>query len=254
VPTGRRARNRLERHAAFLATAKRVVATEGLDALTMQRLATELGCAVGTAYTYFPSKSALVAQVQADAIERLTGSYLLFRTRLVGEGLDGATAEVATLAEVVGFTRFWVATFETFPEEARLLQLLMGEPPTPVISDDDVGRVVPSALRLLQLAADALAAAASRGALRDGDALDRAIRLAAALNGVLLLDQLARVDAALFQGERHARSLVSELLVAWGADPDALAAADARIDALARRGPLAPPLPHDAMVAEVSPS
>lgn len=240
---GRRQRNRLERHAAFLATAKHIVAAEGLDALTMQRLATELDCAVGTAYTYFPSKSALVAQVQADAIERLTGSYLLFRARLDAEGLDGTTADVAALAGVVGFVRFWIATFDSFPEEAKLLQLLMSEPPRPVIADEDVGRVVPSALRLLQLAAEAIAAAAAAGAVGDGDALERAIRLAAATNGVLLLDQLARVDAGLFDGAHHAGALVAELLVAWGADPASVARALARIDALAARGPLAPEVP-----------
>ena len=47
--TGRRAKNRLERHRAFLTTAKAIVTDEGLDALTMQRLAAELDCAVGTA-------------------------------------------------------------------------------------------------------------------------------------------------------------------------------------------------------------
>lgn len=245
APEGRRARNRVDRHAAFLASAKRIVAAEGLEALTMQRLAGEVGCAVGTAYTYFPSKSALVAQVQADAIERLTASYLLFRARLHAEALDAATRPVAALAEVVGFTRFWVATLDTFPEEARLLQLLMSEPPRPVIADDDVGRVVPSALRLLQLAADALDAAARAGALAGGDPLERAIRLAAALNGVLLLDRLARVDAALFDAGRHAGLLMAELLAAWGAAPDAVSAAVGRIDALARTGPLAPPLPAE---------
>lgn len=241
--TGRRARNRLERHAAFLATAKRIVATEGLAALTMQRLAAELECAVGTAYTYFPSKSALVAQVQADAIERLTGSYLLFRARLAAEALDGATAPVAALAEVVGFVRFWLSTLDTFPEEARLLQLLMAESSDPVIADADVGTVFPAAMRLLGLAAESVERAATAGALDDGDAIDRVVRLAAALNGVLLLDRLARVDEHLFDRARHARSLAEDLLRGWGAAPAHLAAATARVEALARRGPLAQEVP-----------
>jgi AcrR family transcriptional regulator len=240
---GRRQRNRLERHRAFLATAKRVVAAEGLDALTMQRLAAELDCAVGTAYTYFPSKSALVAEVQADAIETLAGSYLLFRARFDAEAADGATPALAALAHVLGFGRFWIATAETFPEESRLLQLLMSEPSTATIVDEDLGRVLPSALRLLDHARAAFAQAASTGALADGDPMERAVRLAAALNGVLLLDRLTRVDADLFDGPRHAVALLADLLRAWGADPDLLAAATTRIDDLARRGPLAPPLP-----------
>jgi AcrR family transcriptional regulator len=241
--TGRRARNRLERHGAFLRTAKRIVAAEGLEALTMQRLAGELDCAVGTAYTYFPSKSALVAEVQAQAIETLTGSYLLFRSRFDDAAADGTTPALAALAHVVGFGRFWVATAETFPEESRLLQLLMAEPSVATIADEDLGRVLPSAMHLLDHARTAFARASAAGALEDGDPMERAVRLAAALNGVLLLDRLARVDHDLFDGSRHAAALVLELLRAWGADPDLLRAADARIDDLARRGPLAPPLP-----------
>ena len=237
---GRRARNRVTRHRAFLTTAKRVVAEEGLEALTMQRLAAELDCAVGTAYTYFPSKSALVAELQADAIGSLTGSYLLFRERF---DAGGATGTVAALAHVVGFGRFWIATLDTFPDEARLLQLLMVEPSATLIADDDLSRVVPSAMRLVDHARTAIARAAAAGALDEGDAMERAVRLAAALNGVLLLDRLVRVDPELFDGTRHGADLVLELLRGWGADPDELRAASALVDALAAQGPLAPPLP-----------
>ncbi len=241
---GLRERNRLARHSAFLSTAKHLVATEGLHALTMQRLAAELDCAVGTVYTYFPSKSALVAAVQAEAIETLTDSYLLFRARFEAEAAGDTTAPAAALAHVLGFGRFWIATFETFPEEARLLQLLMAEPTTSTIADGDLSRVVPSAMRLLDHAGTAIARAAVLGALDAGDAMERAVRLAAALNGVLLLDRLVRVDAELFDGARQGVDLVLELLRGWGADPALLQAASARIDALAVRGPLAPSLPN----------
>ena len=237
---GRRARNRVLRHRAFLATAKRIVAAEGLDALTMQRLATELDCAVGTAYTYFPSKSALVAELQADAIETLAGSYLLFRERF---DAGDATGRVAALAHVVGFGRFWIATFDTFPDEARLLQLLMAEPSMTLIADDDLSRVVPSAMRLLDHARTAIARAATVGAVEEGDAMERSVRLAAALNGVLLLDRLVRVDGELFDGTRHGCDLLSELLRGWGADVDELRTASALIDVMAAQGPPAPPLP-----------
>lgn len=241
---GRRARNRLERHRSFLRTAKALVATEGLEALTMQRLAAELDCAVGTAYTYFPSKSALVAELQREAIETLTESYLLFRARFDATVAASETsAPVVALAHLVGFGRFWVATFATFPEEARLLQLLMSEPGTSVIADDDVGRVLPSATRLLDHARTAFDRAVAAGALDPGDAMERAIVLAATLNGLLLLDRLTRIDPTMFDGARLAHGTTDDLLRSWGADRDTLAAAGARIEALAATGPLAPPLP-----------
>lgn len=241
---GKRERNRLERHRSFLRTARAVVAAEGLEALTMQRLAVENDCAVGTAYTYFPSKSALVAELQREAIETLTESYLLFRARFEGSIAAAETsAPVVALAHLVGFGRFWVATFDTFPEEARFLQLLMSEPGTSVITDDDISRVLPSATRLLDHARTAFKQAATIGVLEPGDAMERTIVLAAALNGMLLLDRLARVDPTMFDGSRLAFRTTNDLLRSWGADADALAAATDRIAALAASGPLAPPLP-----------
>ncbi len=224
VETGRRARYRVVRHAAFLATAKRIAFAEGLDALTMQRLAREVDCAVGTAYTYFPSKSALVAEVQREAIEVLEASCRAFIAHLDSDD---------PIVRLVGLGAFWIDTFETFPEEARLMQLLMSEP-SPTVSDEDVSRVLPVALRLLDHNRSALDAAAEAGILRPGDALERTVVMAAALNGVLQLDHVARVDPELFDGRRLAAALAADLLIAWGADPAALAAAAAHIETLGR--------------------
>ncbi|MGH9186577.1 MAG: TetR/AcrR family transcriptional regulator [Acidimicrobiales bacterium] len=235
----RRARTRAERQQAFLEVSKRIVFTEGLAALTMQRLAAEADCAVGTAYTYFPSKSTLVAELQREAIETLESScqrfLALFDADVAPHESDPA---VASLALIVGFGRYWVDTFDTFPEEARLLQLLLSET-SPTVSDDDLGRVLPAALELLGHTRVAFASAAEAGALEPGDAMERTVVLAAALNGVLLLGHVARIDPELFDGPRLADSLVRDLLSGWGAGATALATARRRIDALARRGPLA---------------
>lgn len=236
---GRRARNRLERHGAFVRAARQVVFADGLEALTMQRLAEEVDCAVGTVYTYFPSKSALVAELQREAIEVLDASAGRLEGRL-DERLRGAAPAVRRLARVVGLARFWVDTFETFPEEARLLQMLVSSTVnTPTIADDDVSRVLPAALRLLHRMEAALDAAAAEGALDAGDAMERTVVLVAALNGVLLLETVARVDPDLFDGRRLSRSLVDDLLRGWGADGRSLAAAAQRIDGLSAAGPLA---------------
>jgi AcrR family transcriptional regulator len=195
---------------------------------------------VGTAYTYFPSKSALVAELQRDAVEAVTRSYVAFSSRFDGEVAGGgATGEVVALAHLVGFGRFWIATFETHEEEAKLLQLLMAEPGRSVIDDVDVGRVLPAAARLLDHGRAAFERAAEIGALTPGDAMERTVVLAATLNGLLLLDRLARVDPDLFDGRRLAAATTSDLLRAWGAPDAALADAAARIDALAATGPLA---------------
>lgn len=242
---GRRQRNRLERHRAFLTTAQALVAAEGLDALTMQRLAAELDCAVGTAYTYFPSKSALVAEVQREAIERLTESYVRFTDAFDAEVATEGTSSTAgaadiALGRVIGFARFCVAILDTYPEEAHLLQMLMAEGRRTQIEDGDVHRVIPAAFRLVGHAQAAFEAAAAAGALDEGDPMDRTVTLLATINGVLAVDNLARVDADLFDGRRLALATIPVLLRGWGATGDAVARATRPVDALAARGPIAP--------------
>jgi hypothetical protein len=69
--------------------------------------------------------------------------------------------------------------------------------------------------------------------------MERTVVLLASLNGVLLLDTVARVDPELFDGRRLARTLVEDLLRGWGADGRSLAAAVGRVEAMAADGPLA---------------
>ena len=228
----RRTRNREARLQGYLATALRIATAEGLDALTMQRLADELDCAVGTVYTYFPSKSALVAEVQQQAIERLTRSYLQLQSELV---------DADPLTHVVAIARFWIDIVHTYPEETRLLQLLMSQGEH-ALNADDVVRVAPGALRHLELAREPIAAATAAGAFHAGDPLARTITLVAAINGVLQVSRLAHLDPELLNGERLAAALVDDVLSGWGADLGALALAHSHVDVLAARGPLARPL------------
>lgn len=236
---GRRERHRLERHGEFLRAAMRIVFAEGLEALTMQRLADEVDYSVGSVYTYFPSKSALVAELQRAAIEVLDDSCARFEARFARElGNRARDAGARSLALVVGYARFWADTFETFPEEARLLQRLMSDTSS-TIADEDVSRILPAALRLLDRLRRALDGAADSGALEEGDSMRRTVTLAASLNGVLQLDHVARVDPDLFDGRRLAATLVEDLLRGWGAEAPAIAAAARRVATLTESGPLA---------------
>lgn len=240
APTGRRARNRLARHRAFLRAAQRIVADEGLDGLTMARLAEAVDCAVGTAYTYFPSKGALVAAVQREAIEKIGASYLVARAdldRLIGERGPGPV--VAALARVVGVGRFWAAVPDSFPEEAELLQLLMSDR-REVLGPEDGAANVPSAMRHLDQARAVLDQAVEVGALTPADPWPRVIAWVAAINGVVQTTRLAVYDDELFEGRRLADQLNLDLIRGWGAPADALAAAEALVAELEGRGPLAP--------------
>lgn len=246
-PSGRRERTRILKHRSYLRVALRIVTEEGLEALTMARLATEADAAVGTVYGYFPSKAALVAEVQREAIETLARSYLLSSTRLE-DRLTAASAgrsrpDEATIAltRLLGFVRFWIAAFEAFPQEAGLNAMLLSHPGDK--NPEDAARVVPAALHLLDQARARLDEAADAGGLHPGDSTERVVTLAAAVTGVIQVDSLSYLDPELFDGPRLADRLALDLLTGWGAPPAALAAASDRIDALAADGPLAPPVP-----------
>ncbi|MGE3620286.1 MAG: TetR/AcrR family transcriptional regulator [Acidimicrobiia bacterium] len=239
---GRRARNRIARHRAYLATALRIATEEGLDALTMQRLADDLDSAVGTVYTYFPSKGAVVAEIQREAVERLVASYLLLLPDVERRVAD-EPPRLAALTHVVGFTRFWVASLDTFPQEQRLIQALVAD--AGAVPETEAARVLPAAWRLLGLARDRFERAAEVGALTRADALERTVVMAAGLNGVVQLGRLGRWDPDLLDGRRLAGGFVDSLLQGWGAEPTALAAAHAHLDRIARRRHLARPLPQD---------
>jgi AcrR family transcriptional regulator len=231
TPPGRRERNRATRRSSYLAAALRVATEEGLHAVTMQRLADDLDCAVGTVYTYFPSKSALVAEVQREAIERLTQSYAVLRGELDGAGADALT-------HVVAVGRFWIDIGRTYPQETRLLQLLMSHGEQ-ALTDDDVNRVLPAAMTHLEIGRVAI-----ERAFPKSDALACTITMAAAINGVLQVGRLARIAPDLLDGERLAAALLDDLLVGWGATRAALTKAHARVDQLAKRAPLARPVPE----------
>jgi AcrR family transcriptional regulator len=203
----------------------------------MQRLASEVDAAVGTVYTYFPSKGALVAEVQREAVDRLTASYLLLRPVIEAKVAD-LDPSVAALAHLAGFARFTIDSARTLSQEQRLLQALIAEAGD-LVPAEEGSRVLPTVLRLLDLARERFDAAAAVGALAPGDAMDRTIVLASALHGVLQVGKLARWDPELLDADRLARLLVDDLLAGFGADRALLAQAHVVIDAIAARQDLA---------------
>jgi len=247
APIGTRERNRLARHRAYLRAALHLVSEEGLDALTMQRLAAEVGASVGSVYTYFPSKGALVAEVQREAVERLAASALVLGHDVDRAALRSRGAGATLLAPVVAFGRFWLTAEDTYPEEMQLLLLLLSDV-REAVPAEEAGRVVPAALRLLGLAEARLRAAADGGALDAGEAGDAAARrtvaLAAALTGCLQLRVVQRWDPDLLDPRGSGRHVLDALLLGWGAAPAAIAAAHRIVDRVEDDGPLARPLPE----------
>jgi AcrR family transcriptional regulator len=241
VSDDRRERARSEKRDRFLGAASRVVGERGLEGLTMQAVADQLDCAVGTIYGYFPSKAALLAALQEEAVTTLMASYRTGRETW-DEALDdeGLEAELRVLVEIQAFGAFFCAASVVLGDEFELQRLLLTQRP-PGMAPEELRPTMSVVVRLAEVPRGLLDAAVAAGVLEAGDNLERVVRWLASLDGVLLLDHLGGVDRHLFRAQHHGRALTADLLTGWGADRADVEVAASHIDRLVALGPLAPP-------------
>ncbi len=255
--TGRRARNRVARHDQLLLAAGELLARDGLEGLTMMAVAERVGCAVGTIYTYFPSKSALLSALQSEAIHRLLDTYHaaaeMWEGYLDEEEVDDLTA---ALTRVVAMGRLFVAVGDLHPREFEMLQMLITIK-ADLTTYEDRDAVMPVALAFLNDLRSLIDGAVEAGALDAcGDmpyrgksslpdsSVDRILRWIGAMNGALLVSNVGvdpgRIDPGIFDGRRLALSLAHDLLLAWGATHENLASAHSLADDMHAAGRLLP--------------
>jgi AcrR family transcriptional regulator len=181
-----RTRTRAAKRQAFVDAARGIVDVGGTDALTMQRVAAELACGVGSIYRYFASKEELVDAVhdeQVQTVERLLSTAM---GRIDGDAV----------ARLMGLGRAWVRAGRTHPTEVRTVRRLV------TTADPAVGGIA-------DLFAVALTDAVAVGALAAGDEPARVRVLLTAIG-----------DASLVaDDEVFGHQLLTCLLAAWGADP-----------------------------------
>ena len=234
VEPDRRTRKREARRDHLLDLAADLVDAHGVDGLTMAALAEAADYAPASLYTYFPSRSALVAALQERALRVLGGvatdAAAAWDLAAAEAGLD---PEVAALARLCAFSDLFLAAPIDHRREFRLQQLLLVTPDVQEVAD--AGTVVPVAMHVLGVPQRLLADAAAVGALRPDDpmadpigepvdaSLVRTLAWVVALNGALLTDGL--VTGLPTTGMALGTQLTDALLAGWGADPARLRAA-----------------------------
>lgn len=224
----RRSRSRSSRSAAVVAAAASVIQEQGIEALTIKAVADRLDCAVGTIYTYFPSKGALVAAVQIEAIERLGASFERCGTR-VEEIIAPLDVDVAALARVVAFGRAVVAADRVYPEESQLQQCLIDSRVD--YAEADFAAVTQAAFAVLTRPEALLREAAALHVISEGNAFDRTVTWLAAVSGVLSTGRLRGPVAEQFDAPRLADRLHLDLLRGWGAHDPVLGLAECAVPA-----------------------
>ncbi len=199
-----------------------LLAREGLEALTLARVAGELGLATGALYRYFDGKDALLAALHRDAIARTHAGL----TRAVAEadrGLSRLREDTRALARIVHASRYYLALPRTMGDAFALLSVMMADP-RPLVDD---GAAAASAAPIAALLSDAAAlfrAASAAGALAPEDPLQQTASLWAALHGHTQLGKLRRLGPGFADTvtDPSAERTVLTLLRGMGATPDAL--------------------------------
>jgi AcrR family transcriptional regulator len=209
-----------------VAAAASAIQEQGLEALTIKSVADRLDCAVGTIYTYFPSKGALIAAVQIEAIERLGAAFERCAAR-VEEITAQLDVDVAALARVLGFGRTVVAAERVYPEESRLQQRLVDSAAD--YGEAELAEVTQAAFTVLALPEQLLREAAALKVITKGDAFDRTVTWLAAVSGVLSMARLRGPGAEHLDAAALADRLHLDLLRGWGAQDAVLSTADAAV-------------------------
>ncbi len=242
VNTGRRARNRATRHQQLTQAAGAILSEKGMDALTMQEVADRVDCAVGTIYTYFSSKSALLAALQSQAIRVLADSHEAAASTW-DDGLEEYDTDpaIASLARMIALARLLMAWPDIQPREFDFLQMLITSQDQ-VITNEDALAVVPQALMLFSEGRVLIDNAVGLGALTEDlerpgdDSLSRTVRWMAAVDGAIMVAAAAalvvELDPDAFDRRHIGLNATRDLMRAWGASPEVIQGACAAVDRL----------------------
>jgi len=197
----------------ILDAATQIVMNEGVDALSIKRVADDADYTAGALYRYYPSKNALLTAVVIRVIEGL-GEELAQLSRVASP--DAPLAQV--FAQVRRYCDFSVREQNAY----ALLSRMAAEPRVLIEEVEDASAIMAVTTRALLPLAGAMDAARALGLLTPGSAHERTMLLYASLQGVLQLRKQERLAPTRIDADRMATSLIHTLLRGWGASEGVL--------------------------------
>ena len=213
----RRMRKRAARREEMLDAALKLLETEGLAALTVQRLASELDQSVGALYRYFPGKAGLLVALQERAIASLEAELVAELAR-ADAGLRAVPIQrqPADLVRVLAALTPFIEGHARSPARHRLIDELMSAP-EPLLSQVELRAVNARLTPLLTRVVECLADAITSRALQPGDSELRARLRWAAFHGIDHLRKRDRAEPVLLRSPALVLGMVRSLLRGFGA-------------------------------------
>ena len=203
----------------ILSSALDLACEGGLDNLTLHALAARMDRSVAAVYRYYPSKEAVVRELQ-----RLVATHIRLLNLDASARID-AWAEKRKLGEgeralarLIGYAQTYEMFAKAAPAEFGLVTHYLGSS-RHELPERDVQAVFDVARETLDMLAADFARAASANALSPGDAQERTLIHWGALQGVIQLLKFTRRGGAWGPAENLADTTMRSLLAGWGADP-----------------------------------
>lgn len=214
----RRARRRAAKTEQMLDAAMAIALEDGLDRLTVARLAERVDAAVGSLYRYFPSKDALLAALQARAIEQL-GVELDAATRAAETLLGDLPTHSRALARAVVIGPCYLHVSQRSAQRHRLIDSWVSSR-QPVLSSDAAATVNVSLEPIIAEVAGKMQRATDCGALDKGDQRQRAHVLWATIHGLDHFRKRDRIQPDNLKVQALLAQALRALLLGWGAERD----------------------------------
>ncbi|MBO6935934.1 MAG: TetR/AcrR family transcriptional regulator [Deltaproteobacteria bacterium] len=216
-PRARRRAANLER---IVEAAVQVAVEDGVDELSIKKVAELADYTPGALYRYFDSKDALLAAVA----ERVIGEL---RER-IAEADDAAASPLVRIgAQVRAYHAFATGDDHGF----QIIAVMIGDPRVLLPDNAEAAKVMHAMIGALSPLAVALEAAGREGSLEPAKpatpelAAERAMLLFSAFHGALQLRKQARMAPDLIHTDRIAFETARLILRGWGASTEALDAA-----------------------------
>ncbi len=221
--TDRRTRKRLEKTKLILSTAQTILLNEGLEAVTVHRIARELDLTVGALYRYFPSKQAMLTGLGEDIVRGFTSALTQLAELYAAQNPD-APLQTITEVFVVGYAFLDMA--ERSPARYRMVDLMLVDPRT-MVREEDRMTVLQTLFELLGRVEDRLEQAAQNNIISKGPFRERTIGLWSSLLGISSMQKMRRLYPEQVPAENLAEHTLHPLFIAWNCDRAALEQASA---------------------------
>jgi AcrR family transcriptional regulator len=198
----------------------KILVHEGLDAVTIHRLARELDLTVGALYRYFVSKDALIGSLTVEVIEQYRLSLASWQGEL-GQHAAKLNRKPRVVETLIGLAGAYIEISAATPAWYQLVSRMLTDPQI-WLTQEQRSPVMAGLFEILSHFEELFEEAVAEKSLSPGSARQRTILLWSAVTGVLSMQKLAQQNPEEIPVQGLARGMTETLFQGWGADVDSM--------------------------------